>query len=156
VKVGVRSIIGLSVRLWARQPWVKIPVGTRDFLLLKNAQCGSGTHPASSSVWFYPRVKWPSHEVKHTLLFSAEAKNEWHFTSAPSICLHGIDRKNFTLLLVLLWVMIEQKLENTTTHILAGVPLMHKCVFRTAKNSVGCCLSCCIIASCILSSDLKI
>jgi hypothetical protein len=46
-----RSIDGRSIRLWAGQPRVKIPVGTRDFLFFINAQCGSGVHPACSSVW---------------------------------------------------------------------------------------------------------
>ena len=46
-----RSIVGRSVRLWAGQPRVKIPVGTRDFLFFINAQCGSGVHPSSNSVW---------------------------------------------------------------------------------------------------------
>jgi len=71
-----RSIVGRSNRLWAGQPRVKIPVGTTDFLFFINAQCGSGVHPASSSVWCYPGIKWPSHEVKHSLLFSAKDKNE--------------------------------------------------------------------------------
>jgi hypothetical protein len=26
----------------------------------------------------------------------AEVKNVWSYTSAPSICLHGVDMKNFT------------------------------------------------------------
>lgn len=56
-----RSIVGRSIRLWAGQPRVKIAVGTRDFLFFRNPRCGSGVHPASSSVWCYPGVKWPSH-----------------------------------------------------------------------------------------------
>jgi hypothetical protein len=71
-----RSIVGRSIRLWAGQPRVKIPVGMRDFLFFTIAQCGSGAHPASRSVWCYPGVKWPSHQVKHSLPFSAENKNE--------------------------------------------------------------------------------
>jgi len=96
-----RSIVGRSIRLWAGQPRVKIPVGMRDFLFFTIAQCGSGAHPASRSVWCYPGVKWPSHQVKHSLPFSAENKNEWYFTSAPSICLCGADRKNSIFLPVM-------------------------------------------------------
>jgi hypothetical protein len=35
----------------------------------------------------------------HSTAVSAEIKNEWSYTSAPSICLHGVDRDNFTSLL---------------------------------------------------------
>jgi len=96
-----RSIVGRSIRLWAGQPWVKIPVGTINFLFFINALCDSGVQPASSLVWCYPGIKWPSHEVQHSLLFSAKDKNKWYFTSAPSICFHGTDRKNSTFLPVM-------------------------------------------------------
>jgi hypothetical protein len=92
------SRVGLAIRLWAGQPWVLILVGARDLLFSKNGQSRSGTHPASNSVGCYPGVKWPGHEVKYSLPFSAKVENEWSFTSAPPICLHGIDRKNFTFL----------------------------------------------------------
>jgi hypothetical protein len=35
-------------------------------------------------------------EVNHSPLFIAEVKNEWGCTSASPICLHGVDRENFT------------------------------------------------------------
>jgi len=40
-------------------------------------------------------VKWPSREVDHSV---AEVKNEWSYTSAPSICLYGMDRDNCTFI----------------------------------------------------------
>ena len=41
-------------------------------------------------------AKWPGHDVDHSSLSSAEVKNEWSYTSAPSICIHGIDLNYFT------------------------------------------------------------
>ena len=30
--------------------------------------------------------------VSHSPPYTAEVKNEWSYTSTPSICLHGVDR----------------------------------------------------------------
>jgi hypothetical protein len=35
--------------------------------------------------------------VDHSPPSSAEVKNEWSHSSAPLMCLHGVDRDNFTL-----------------------------------------------------------
>jgi hypothetical protein len=39
-------------------------------------------------------VKWPRAEVDHLPISSAEVKNEWNYTSTPSICLHGVVKEN--------------------------------------------------------------
>jgi hypothetical protein len=39
---------------------------------------------------------WPDREVDHSPPSSAEVKNEWSCISTPFICLHGMDRDNFT------------------------------------------------------------
>jgi hypothetical protein len=44
----------------------------------------------------FPEVKWPEREVNHSSPSSAEIKNEWSYTSAPHICLHGMERESFT------------------------------------------------------------
>ena len=44
----------------------------------------------------FPRLKWPGCEVNHSPPFSAKCKNEWSCTSALPLCLHGMDRENFT------------------------------------------------------------
>jgi len=36
----------------------------------------------------------------HLLLSSAEVKNEWSCTTAHPICLHGMDRDNFTFVTI--------------------------------------------------------
>jgi hypothetical protein len=45
-------------------------------------------------------VKQLEHEVDHSPLSNAEFKNEWSYTSAPCICLCGVDRDNFTFTLL--------------------------------------------------------
>ena len=41
--------------------------------------------------------EWPGHEVKHSPPPSIMVKNECSCISAPHMCLHGVDRENFTL-----------------------------------------------------------
>jgi len=41
-------------------------------------------------------AKWLGHDVNHSTPSSAEVKNEWSYTFAPPIYLHGMDRDNFT------------------------------------------------------------
>jgi len=64
----------------------------------KKSQTGSGAHPASYSMstrclagdkdrawcWTFPPR-------------SAGLKNEWSYTATPPICLHGVDKDNFTV-----------------------------------------------------------
>ena len=40
----------------------------------------------------FPGVKLPGCEDDHLPPSGADVKNEWSFTSAPPICLHGVDR----------------------------------------------------------------
>jgi hypothetical protein len=48
-----------------------------------------------------------NHEVHQSPLSSAEVKNGWNYSSTTPICIHGVARNNFTLLLPFL-----QKTEN--------------------------------------------
>jgi len=41
--------------------------------------------------------KQPGHKVKHQTPSNAEVKNKWSYASIPPICLHGTDRRNFTI-----------------------------------------------------------
>ena len=43
-----------------------------------------------------PGVKRQGREVDHSPPFGTEVKNEWSYTSTPPVCLHGVDRDNFT------------------------------------------------------------
>ena len=82
---------------------VQIPAGTKEFSRLQNVQTDSGAHLASCLLdtgvlpW---RIKQPGHDVDHSHPSSAEVKNEWSYTSAPHICVHGVDRDTFALLLL--------------------------------------------------------
>ena len=47
----------------------------------------------------FPGIKRREREVNHSPPSIAEVKNKWGGTSASPICLHGVDRENFTFLL---------------------------------------------------------
>jgi hypothetical protein len=44
-------------------------------------------------------LKLPEREVNRPYPYSAEVKNEWSYTSIPAVCLHGVERNNFALLI---------------------------------------------------------
>ena len=59
----------------------------------KSAQCvqiGSGAHPA------FGGVKQLGHKADHLLPSKARVENEWSYTFSFPICLHGMDKNNFT------------------------------------------------------------
>ena len=70
-----------------------------DLPLLQNITTGPG-----SQVLFLG-VKWLGHEPDHSSPSSNELKNEWSCTSTP-VCLHGINRDNFTFTLDFLMFVI--------------------------------------------------
>jgi hypothetical protein len=45
-------------------------------------------------------VKWPGYDIDHSPQSRARAKNEWNCTSSSSICLHYVERDNFTIKLL--------------------------------------------------------
>jgi hypothetical protein len=49
----------------------------------------------------FPRVKPSECEVDPSNSSSAKTKNEWSCTSSPPICLHGVERDNFTYIFLL-------------------------------------------------------
>jgi hypothetical protein len=42
------------------------------------------------------RIKHMGHEANHSPPSCAEIKNEWRYISAYAVCLHGMDKENFT------------------------------------------------------------
>jgi hypothetical protein len=46
-------------------------------------------------------VKWTKREVEHSPPSNVEVKNEWSYTSAPSVCHHDMERDKRQLLLTL-------------------------------------------------------
>ena len=73
----------------------RIPVGGNRFfysLKLTNLTLGTGI-----LFWW---VKQPDREGNHSSPFNAKVKVEWSCSSAPSTCLHSVDRENFTITVV--------------------------------------------------------
>jgi hypothetical protein len=46
-------------------------------------------------------VERPGGEVNQSPPFSAEVKYDWSHTSAPPLCLRGVDKENFTFCVLL-------------------------------------------------------
>ena len=69
-----------------------------DFYFLQIVETDSGAHPASCAVgtgvlsWGINRLRC---DVEQSSPSSAEVKNEWRYTSTPSIYLHGADDLTF-------------------------------------------------------------
>jgi hypothetical protein len=78
------SLISICDRynIWWQETWFspRASLGARNLL---------GTGVLSRA------VQWAKHEIKHSLLSSAEITNEWSYTSMPPTSLHGVDRGNF-------------------------------------------------------------
>ena len=82
--------------------------GRKKICLLQNRQDRLQTYPSllfNGHVGSFPVIQRPRSEVGHSSTPSAEIKNEWSYTSAPSTCIHSVDWNNFTLVTVtsLLW-----------------------------------------------------
>jgi hypothetical protein len=72
---------------------VRFPAGDGNFSLHHRVQNGSGAHPASYTMVLGDLslgVKRPGREANHSPPSSVEVKNEWSYTSTPSIRLHGV------------------------------------------------------------------
>jgi len=59
------------------------------------SQTGCGAHPAPIRV---PTSRQPGREVDQSPPASDVVKNEWRSTSTPPICLHDVNKDNFTCL----------------------------------------------------------
>jgi len=66
-----------------------------SFFLLKIVHTGSGAYPISYSVgtgFLLRGLKKSGREINHSPQSCAEFKNEWSYTSASPMCLHGVKR----------------------------------------------------------------
>ena len=70
----------------------------RDYsFLLKSRSAPAHSQPPIQWVHgYFPGLKRPECHVGHSRPCSVEVKNEWSYTSTSPICLHGVDRDNFT------------------------------------------------------------
>jgi hypothetical protein len=95
--------------LRAGRPRFRIPEGARGFCVPQNIRTVSGAHPASYSVgtgFFFLGVNRPWREVDHSPPSTAELKNEWSHTSAPTVCLYDVRTDRFTFYSIKLLVFI--------------------------------------------------
>lgn len=67
--------------------------------LLQIVQTASGAHPTFylMGTGFFLGLKRPGCDVDHSSLPSAEVKDKWSYTSASHVCLHGVERDDFTI-----------------------------------------------------------
>jgi len=56
-------------------------------------------------------------EDDHSTQSGADIKNEWSYNSTPPICLHGVDRDNFTLFIVSSQADVYVRLEMWGIHL---------------------------------------
>lgn len=82
-------------------PWFDFWPCQDIFLVSKTSGADLGSTPPSflsSGYWrlLCLKVMWPGHEVCHWLLPNTEVKNEWSCPSSATVCLHVMDRHNFS------------------------------------------------------------
>jgi hypothetical protein len=69
-----------------------MPAGARDFIFSETSRTALG--PTRPPV---PGVKQPEREVDDLTPSRGEVTNEWSYTSTSPVCLHGVDRYNFSI-----------------------------------------------------------
>ena len=74
--------------------WCLNPGMVKRFSFLRSMQTGSVANPVSCSM--HTRVLSGGGGVDNSPPSSAKVKNEWSYSSAPPVCLQGIDGDNFT------------------------------------------------------------
>ena len=74
--------------------------------------------------------KQPSHEVQHPSASHAQVKSEWSYTPSSPICLHVVDRDNFTFITELCHVTML--INNTLFHTTALSP--NSSAFHTSSH----------------------
>jgi hypothetical protein len=107
-----------KVTAWAKLNHVSVQPFNTAVTTYRLIYCGTGNrfffHPKClNRVWgppslllhvyrlTFPGIKRPGREVDHSPQPSAEVKNEWSYTSNPSICFHDVNGANSYLLLYL-------------------------------------------------------
>jgi hypothetical protein len=93
------NVVGMWTRLSTGRSGVRFEARARD-LSLQMLQIGSGVHPATYSMGtgvLSLEVRRQGRDVDHLPPSSVEVKNESSCTFITPICLHGVDRDNFTI-----------------------------------------------------------
>ena len=95
------SLFGVETRLRVERYGVRNPAVARYVSVPQNGQTVAGAHQASFSMsrlqgFFSGGVKRKGREADYSPPFRAEVKNGWSYTSAPSVCLRGVNKDNCT------------------------------------------------------------
>ena len=93
----IQSQEGIATRLRAVQAEVRILVAARLLFPPKRPKrvWGQPTLLFNAHRGSFPEIKRPGSKADHSSPSSVEFKIEWSYTSAPSTCLHAVDRDNF-------------------------------------------------------------
>ena len=80
--------------------------GSVQFVFSRTSRFAPGIHTASYSMHaaFFPVSKAEGWEVDHWLPFNAENKNEWVYTYAPAVRLHGVGSVTFLFVYLQLFI----------------------------------------------------
>jgi len=68
-----------------------------------------GTKSFTQWVPFFPRNHAAGPDADHSASSSAELKNKWGYNSSPPICLHDVDRDNFTFIFTFTFTLPAEK-----------------------------------------------
>jgi hypothetical protein len=98
MKVGSPdNVVGVATRQGAGWYGVRIPTGPKDTLFSKTFKICPPSSLFNAYLASFPGVKRPRREVGHSTPSSAEVKNECSCTSAPPVCLHGVNTSTLLL-----------------------------------------------------------
>jgi hypothetical protein len=92
---SVSTVVRLRTGWWGS----RIPVEVTYFSPLQSTRTGAGARSVSFSVG----SEVLSREVYHSPTPCADVKNECHYSSSPTIRLHGVDRDNLPFSLTFKW-----------------------------------------------------
>jgi hypothetical protein len=88
-------LCGIVTALWTERSTFWFPARAKGVAFLQNFQPVSGPTklPLQCVLWLcFPAINWLGCEFDHSPRSSAKVRSEWSCTSAPTICLYGIDR----------------------------------------------------------------
>jgi hypothetical protein len=77
---------------------IRVKVGAKNCSLLQNTHTSSGAHQWVPA--FFAAVMQTWRQTNYSPPSSAAVTNEWSHTSAPPLCLHGVQRDSFTFIRV--------------------------------------------------------
>jgi hypothetical protein len=99
---GWDSIVHIVSRLQAEQLFWILAEARDFFLFAKMPRMALGSTQRAIQ-WVLGWSIWCVKFITRLHLVSMSSVNEWSYTSTPPICLHGVERDDFTISLFLFW-----------------------------------------------------